>query len=319
MPMRMQTVDGKIKCQLYRCTILSENFMDWMSRFNSSTRFFPGFSALRLLETIQKDLEGKRIKPDEFSDRIIFMSMFNDIDMDKKRERRLCVLTSRTKKFKNGPSAFLGVGGDNKWNHDYESNYEGEWDLRASKVVDDFERSGHPAFKGICPLGREILKKKKGKDTIHFNGEQSNIDLLFRTVHSANQFCIHGAVTQSCGTQSGTESGKRGNPGYESARRTPRENEMKREELTQVFGGYSQLPLALGNRMLQNLESFESMPRRSQIEFLQTTAGFYHPVKVGRKNTLILHKEDGWGKCTSLCKEYTKPRNDKGFETVCFD
>ena len=33
---------------------------------------------------------------------------------------------------------------------------------------------------------------------------------------------------------------ERSNPGYESARRTPRENEMKREELTQVFGGYSQ-------------------------------------------------------------------------------
>ena len=47
-------------------------------------KIFPGFSALQLLHTIQKDLEGNRIKPDECGDRIIFMSMFNDIELEKK-------------------------------------------------------------------------------------------------------------------------------------------------------------------------------------------------------------------------------------------
>ena len=47
-------------------------------------KIFPGFSALELLHTIQKDPEEKRIKPEEFSDTIIFMSMFNDIELEKK-------------------------------------------------------------------------------------------------------------------------------------------------------------------------------------------------------------------------------------------
>ena len=56
---------------------------------------------------------------------------------------------------------------------------------------------------------------------------------------------------------------------------------------------------------------FESKVRRNQIEFLRTTAGFYHPAEVGRKSTTTLHKDNGWGKSTSLCTEYAKPRNEK--------
>ena len=45
---------------------------------------FAGATALDLLLIIQKDLEGKRITPENFSDRIIFMSTFNDFELDKK-------------------------------------------------------------------------------------------------------------------------------------------------------------------------------------------------------------------------------------------
>ena len=100
-------------------------------------------------------------------------------------------ITDYASKFKDGHWAFLGPGEENKWYHDYESNPEGKWDLRASKMVDDFEKSGHPVFEETSPLGRGILKKKKGKDTINFNGEHPNVDLLYRTVHSANQLCFH--------------------------------------------------------------------------------------------------------------------------------
>ena len=48
-------------------------------------KIFPVATALELLHRIQKDLKGKRIRPESFSDRIIFMFMFNDIDLDKKR------------------------------------------------------------------------------------------------------------------------------------------------------------------------------------------------------------------------------------------
>ena len=40
---------------------------------------FPGFSSLSILEENQDDLETRRTQPEEFTDRIIFKSMFNDI------------------------------------------------------------------------------------------------------------------------------------------------------------------------------------------------------------------------------------------------
>ena len=70
-------------------------------------------------------------------------------------------------------------------------------------MVEDFENPGHLVFQEISPLGRGILKKKNNRDTIHFNGEYYNIDLLHWTIHSANQLCICGAVTKWRGTYSG--------------------------------------------------------------------------------------------------------------------
>ena len=61
-----------------------------------------------------------------------------------------------------------------------------------------FKESGHPVFKGISALSRGILKTKKGKNTIHFNGDSTNTELLFQTVHSVNQLSIHGAVVNWC-------------------------------------------------------------------------------------------------------------------------
>ena len=34
--------------------------------------------------------------------------------------------------------------------------------------------------------------------TIHFNADSSNAELLFRTIHSANQVSIYGAVASWC-------------------------------------------------------------------------------------------------------------------------
>ena len=78
-------------------------------------KIFPGSSALQLLHTIQKDLEGKCIIPENFSDQLIFLSMFNDIHLDKRGNEDSCALTSRTirdcaSSFKNGHRAFLGPG-----------------------------------------------------------------------------------------------------------------------------------------------------------------------------------------------------------------
>ena len=149
-------------------------------------KIFPRAAALVILHEIQATLQGKHITPENFGDRIIFMSMFNDIILDKRGEEDSCALTSRkikeyASKFTDGHRAFLGPGEERKRCQGYSTTYHGKWDLRAFQMLEYFENSGHPVFKGVSPVGRGILKKKNSRDTLHYNGECCNIDSLYRT------------------------------------------------------------------------------------------------------------------------------------------
>ena len=128
------------------------------------------------------------------------MSMFNDIVLERKENEDSCALSSRkikeyASKFNDGHWPFLGPVEESKWYQKYATDYGGKWDLRASQMVEDFENTRHPLFKGMSPLGRGVLKKNS-RDTIHYSEEYCNIDLLYRTIHSANQLCIYGAATK---------------------------------------------------------------------------------------------------------------------------
>ena len=45
---------------------------------------FPGFTSFELLRKIYSDLQRRNIDPENFRDRLVFMSMFNDVDSIKK-------------------------------------------------------------------------------------------------------------------------------------------------------------------------------------------------------------------------------------------
>ena len=96
--------------------------------------------ALDLLHEIQADLLGKHVTPEKFSDRIIFLSMFNDIVLEKRGNEDSCAITSRkikecASKFNDGHWAFLGPGEESKWYQGYATDYVGKCDLRASQTV----------------------------------------------------------------------------------------------------------------------------------------------------------------------------------------
>ena len=77
---------------------------------------------------------------------------------------------------------------------------------------------------------------KEKKDTIHHNGESFNVELLYRIIHSANQLCVYGAVTNWCETLERTESEKRENSGHELNRRLLKEQKSSWSFLFQMFG-----------------------------------------------------------------------------------
>ena len=63
----------------------------------------------------------------------------------------------------------------------------------------NFAESGHPVFRATGALERGELKSKGGeKKSIHLNGSEETVELILRTVISANQLSTHGAVADLC-------------------------------------------------------------------------------------------------------------------------
>ena len=55
---------------------------------------FPGFSSFQIFQESQNDLRKRNIEPEKFTDRIVFASMFNDIDWTKRRYSERCISNS---------------------------------------------------------------------------------------------------------------------------------------------------------------------------------------------------------------------------------
>ena len=137
----------------------------------------------RFFRKIQDDLRERNITPEDFTNRIIFMSMSNDIDWTRKGNDGICISTSGkvkeyAKRFPHGHSTFLGSGSELKWYGTQSYLPDGKRESTAIQIVERFKDSGHPVFKSISALGRGILKKKNGRDTIHFNADALNTELL---------------------------------------------------------------------------------------------------------------------------------------------
>ena len=63
----------------------------------------------------------------------------------------------------------------------------------------NFSGSGDPIFLASSAFERgELRSKGGGKKSTHFNGSHENIELLLRTVISANQLRIYGAIADFC-------------------------------------------------------------------------------------------------------------------------
>ena len=94
------------------------------------------------------------------------------------------------KRFQRGHWSLLG-----SYSHKLKGKWDNEADLYDYTI---FLESGHPIFGGKSALNRGILKRRGGRNTIHFTADSAKFELLFRTIHSANQLSICGAVSSWC-------------------------------------------------------------------------------------------------------------------------
>ena len=98
--------------------------------------------------------------------------------------------------------AFIGLswaGSEEKWHATYTDKPDASRNQSAEKMISNFSGSGHPIFRASSAFERgELRSKGGGKKSVQFNGSHENIELLLRTVTSANQLSIYGAIADLC-------------------------------------------------------------------------------------------------------------------------
>ena len=165
--------------------------------------FFPGFTTLQLCNKVQELLSRLSEEPEDFTGRIIFMSMFNDIswgsrDNGKECESSAQLVSLYARRFSPGKWSFLGLGSEKKWHSAHEYSPQGEWDRVAELMMIKLGESGHPVFRSTSPLSRGLKSKGGGKLSMHFCADPGTIETVFRTHISVYELSIYGAVSDLC-------------------------------------------------------------------------------------------------------------------------
>ena len=128
--------------------------------------YFPEFHTLQLSQEVKDLLLRLNETPENFTRRIIFNSMFNDISWGSRDNNVECesnanLVSLCARRFGAGQWSFLGPGSENKWYSISEDSPQSEWDKIAEKMMLEFGESKHPVFRATSPLSRGQLEKER--------------------------------------------------------------------------------------------------------------------------------------------------------------
>ena len=267
---------------------------------------------MQLSEEVKSLLLRLGETPENFTGRIIFMSMFNDIiscgskDDKKEYEADAQLVSLYAKKFGAGQWSFLGPGSEKKWYSISEDSPPGEWDKIAELMMLKFCESGHPVFRAASPLSRGQLKSKGGgKLSIHYCADLETIQTVFRTIISLNQLSLYGAVAEMC-KEYETFHDRTGQPvvgGQSSSSFVP--SVIKTEMPLDCDD------LAHKDLLLQQYgERIEKLSQQDKLSKFCMDAGFLNVVEIGQyfmtKDTAEFSQF-----YAAACREYTLPRDEE--------
>ena len=272
------------------------------NQLNSSGICSQNFVHCRLLQVIQNDLRKRNIKHEKFTDQIIFMSMFNDIDWTRKGNDGLCIWNSAkvkeyAKRFPQGHWTFRGHGDEKKWYGTlFFIHLKENGTLQPPKWWSDSKLP-------VVQLSRGILKKKNNRDTIHFNADASNHSALIPN-HS---FCKSAQYLPSSFELVYTN---RSIGGRELERPFARKESVTKGVLSSVNSQEVKLLVssprpASGNRLQKNIQDFEFLSETIRFKRVCEDAVFTHRVSAGMSYKTRADEDDGFGQLVPLCREYT--------------
>ena len=243
--------------------------------------YFPGFTTLQLCSKVTDLLSRLGETPETFTERILFMSMFNDISCDKKDNEEEClanaeVVSIYAKKFGIGQWSFIGPGSEKKWYSMEENSPQGIWDHIAEKMLVEFAESGCPIFRATTPLSRGKLKSKgHGKLSLHFAADQERIETIFRIIVFANQLSLYGAVANICEE-------------YESLHDRSGQPDVLMGQSIVLSEIKAEVPLENDDPAYQNLllqryeERIKSLSQTDRVSKFCMDAGFISVVEIGQ-------------------------------------
>ena len=271
---------------------------------------FPGFITLQLIEEVKRLLLRLDETPENFTGRIIFVSMFNDISFGTRDNVQECLANARlvslyARRFGKGQWSFIGPGSEKKWYSIKEDSPQGIWDNIAEKMLVEFAESGCPIFRATTPSSRGQLKSKgHGKLSIHYAADLETIETVFLVIVSANQLSLYGAVAEICEE-------------YESFHeRTRRPVVMGQSSSSLVLSVIkTEVPLDCDDPVNQDLllqqygERIEKLSQQDKLSKICMDAGFLNIVEIGQyfrtKDTADLSQFHA-----VACLEYTLPREE---------
>ena len=168
----------------------SQSYRDFDGISGEPTEFewniIPGFDTLQLCDKVKSLLSRLGVTPENFTGRILIMSMFNDTSCGTKDNEKECLANARlvslyARKVGKGQWSFIGLGSEKKWYSMREDSPQGIWDNLAERMLIEFAESGCTIFRATTLLYRGQLKSKgHGKLSIHFAAVQETIDTIFR-------------------------------------------------------------------------------------------------------------------------------------------
>ena len=263
---------------------------------------------MQLSEGIKRLLFRLDETPENFTGRILFMSMFNDISCGSRDNEKECMSNANlvslyAKRFGKGQRSLIGPGSEKKWYCISEDSPQGIWDRIAERVLVEFAETGCPIFRATTPLSRGQLKSK-GHETlsIHFAADLETVETIFRIIVSANQLSLYGAVAEMCKE-------------YESPHDRSGRPDMVMGQSIVLSAIKTEVLLDCDDPANQNFllqqygERIEKMLQKDKLSKFCMDAGFLSVVENGQyfmtKDTENLTQFN-----TVACREYTLPREE---------
>ena len=269
---------------------------------------FPGFNTLQLSDEVKSLLLKLDETPENFTGRIIFMSMFNDIscgsrDHDKECLAHANLVSLYAKRFGTGQWSFIGPGSEKKWYSISEDSPQGVWDNMAERMLLEFAESGCPIFHATSPLSRGRLRSKgHGKLLIHYAADWETIETIFRILVSANQLSLYGAIAEICEE-------------YETLHERTRRPVVMGQSVIKTEVPLDCDDLAHKDLLLQQYgERIEKLSQQDKLSKFCMDAGFLTVVEIGQFFMTKDTAEFSQFRAVA-CREYTLPRDEEASQS----